>query len=137
MHLQPSDNDLKEILGSARTIAVVGLSPKPERPSNRVANYLIEAGYRIIPVNPGQETILGQICYPDLDAVPEKIDIVDIFRKSADVPPVVEQAIEVSAGTVWLQQGIVNDAAAERCRAVGITCVMDSCIKIEHARLLI
>ena len=137
MHIQPSDTDIKELLGSARTIAVVGLSPKQERPSNRVARYLIEAGYRIIPVNPGQQTILGQTCYPDLGAVPGKIDIVDVFRQSAAVPPIVEQAIEISAGAVWLQQGVVNDAAAERCREVGITCIMDSCIKIEHARLQI
>ena len=137
MYLHPPDSDVKNILGSAHTIAVVGLSPKPERPSHRVAKYLIEAGYRIIPVNPGQDTILGQTCYPDLAAVPEKIDIVDVFRRSEDVPPIVEQAIAIGTRVVWLQQGIINEAAAELCNQAGITCIMDRCTKVEHARLLI
>lgn len=126
----------KKILQVAKTIAIVGLSPKESRPSNMVARYLLEAGYVIIPVNPGQKTILGQPCYPDLKAVPVPVDIVDIFRRSEEVYPVVEAAVHIGAGAVWMQQGIVNDEAAALAREHGLTVVMDSCIKIDHRELL-
>jgi uncharacterized protein len=133
-----SDNDqrITTLLLSAKVIAVVGLSPKENRPSNRVARYLVEAGYRVIPVNPGHSRILGLTCYPDLATIPEPVDIVDIFRNAAEVPPVVAQAVAIGAGAVWLQQGIVNEDAARQAEAAGLICIMDRCIKIDHQRLL-
>ena len=127
---------IKKILGECRTIAVVGLSPKKSRPSNMVARYLIEAGFTVIPVNPGQDEILGRTCYPSLTAIPEPVDLVDIFRKSSDVPPVVEEAIRIKAKAVWLQEGIVNEEAAQKAREAGLDVVMDRCIKIDHMNLL-
>ncbi len=131
------DKDIKVLLLSARTIAVVGLSPKENRPSNMVGRYLQSAGYRIIPVNPGQDQVFGIPCYPDIAAVPDQIDIVNIFRLSQDVPPIVEQAIQARAGAIWMQQGIINESAAQQAREAGILCIMDRCIKIEHARLVV
>ncbi len=131
------DSSIKALLAGAKTIAVVGLSPKEQRPSNQVARYLIEAGYQVIAVNPGHHTILGRPCFPNLAAIPEHIDIVDIFRKPADVPAVVTEAIAVGAGAVWLQQGIVHQEACRQASAAGLVCIMDRCIKIEHQRLLI
>jgi hypothetical protein len=126
---------LKNLLTSSKTIAVVGLSPKESRPSNMVARYLLEAGYRVIPVNPGQKEILGLPCYADLEAVPEPVDIVDIFRRSEDVEPIVEAAIRIGATAVWMQEGVVNEAAAQMARAAGLTVVMDRCLKTVHADL--
>ena len=123
-----------EILRSARTIAVVGVSSKRFRPSYGVTEYMQRAGYRIIPVNPQETEVLGEKSYPDLDSVPGPIDIVDIFRRSEFVPPVVESAIAIGAKTVWMQEGVVNEAAAERARAAGRFVVMDHCILKEHAR---
>jgi uncharacterized protein len=133
-----NDNDqrISTLLRSARVIAVVGLSPKEQRPSNQVARYLLAAGYRIIPVNPGQSMILGQTCYPDLTEIPEPVDIVDIFRKASEVVPIVDQAAAIGAGAVWLQQGIVSEEAARLAEAAGLVCFMDRCIKIDHQRLL-
>lgn len=127
---------INAILQQAKTIAVIGLSPKADRPSNQVARYLMAAGYRVIPVNPGQDTILGQPCYPDLYAVPDRIDIVDIFRNPADVPPIVDAAIAVGARTVWMQQGITHAAAAAKAQAAGLTVIMDRCLKIDHQNLM-
>lgn len=123
---------IQEILSSTRTIAVVGASPKDKRPSNQVARYLLEAGYHVIPVNPGQTEILGLPCHPDLKAIPEPVDLVDIFRKAADIMPVVLEAIEINAKTIWMQQGIVNEQAAAVARAAGLTVIMDRCIKSDH-----
>ncbi len=128
--------EIEGILQNSKTIAVVGLSPKEKRPSNMVARYLQEAGYRIIPVNPGQTEILGEKCYPSLLDIPEPVDLVNIFRKSADVLPVVEEAVKVKARAVWMQQGIVNEAAARLARENGLAVVMDRCVKIDHASLL-
>lgn len=128
--------EIHEILTNSRTIAVVGLSPKDSRPSNQVARYLQEAGYRVIPVNPGQTEILGEKCYASLLDIPEPVDIVDIFRRPEDVPPVVEQAIAIKAGVVWMQLGIVNEEAAEKARNAGLTVIMDRCLKIDHASFL-
>ena len=123
---------IKKLLATARTIAVVGLSPKESRPSNMVARYLIEAGYTIIPVNPGQEEILGLNCYPDLGSIPVPVDIVDIFRRSEDVPPIVAESIAIGAKAVWMQEGVIHAEAARTARAAGLLVVMDRCIKTVH-----
>ena len=129
-------NEIKNILKSYRNIAVVGLSPKPSRPSHQVAEYLLEAGYNIIPVNPGQSEILGRTCYPSLTAIPELVDIVDIFRRPADIPPIVAEAVKIGAKVIWMQQGIVSQEAADLARQAGLAVVMDRCMKIDHADLL-
>jgi hypothetical protein len=128
-------NSPAAILRSAQTIAVVGLSGKRFRPSYGVAEYLQRAGYRIIPVNPHETSVLGEKCYPDLDSVPDPIDIVDIFRRSEFVPEIVEAAIRKGAAAVWMQQGVVHEPAARRAEAAGMTVVMDSCILKDHSRL--
>ncbi len=128
--------EISAILKNSRTIAVVGLSPKENRPSNQVARYLQSAGYRIIPVNPGQKEILGETCYPSLLDIPEPVDVVDIFRRPEEVLPVVEQAVKIKAKTVWMQEGIINEEAALLAREKGLTVVMDRCMKIDHASLL-
>ncbi|WP_435103224.1 CoA-binding protein [Arhodomonas sp. AD133] len=126
---------LRRILAENRTIAVVGLSPKWHRPSYFAGKYLLDHGYRVIPVNPGHEEILGQRSYPSLRDIPEPVDVVDIFRKSEDVPPIVDDAIAIGARVVWMQIGVIHEAAAERARAAGLEVVMDRCMKIEYARL--
>lgn len=129
--------DIAGIIRSARVIAVVGLSDKPERPSYDVASYMAGHGYMIIPVNPMIKEWKGLKAYGSLSEIPPgmKVDIVDIFRKSEDVPPVVDEAIKIGAGTVWMQLGIVNEEAAARARDAGLDVVMDRCLKIEHGRL--
>ena len=134
--LQNSAQQIESLLKAAETIAVVGLSPKPERPSNAVAAYLLSQGYTVIPVNPGQRQILGQTCYPNLAAIPVKVDIVDIFRRAEFVPPIVEQAVAIGAGAVWMQSGIAHDEAARVATDHGLMVVMDRCIKVDHAWLL-
>lgn len=134
--MKPTDRQMRQILESARTIAIVGLSDKPDRDSHHVAAYLQAHGYRIIPVNPLVSEILGERSYPSVSGVPEQIDVVDVFRRSDAVMPVVEEAIQAGAGTVWLQLGVVNDEAARRAEEAGLQVVMDRCMKIEHARLL-
>jgi uncharacterized protein len=133
---QPSE--IARILKKASNIAVVGLSPKENRPSNMVARYLLEVRYTIYPVNPGQEEILGHKCYPDLKSLPHDIDIVDIFRKSEDVLAIVEEAIALPhlPMAIWMQQGIRNEEAASLAESRGIYVVMDRCIKIDHAHLI-
>ena len=126
---------IREILLSARTIAVVGLSGKRYRPSYGVSEYLQKAGYRIIPVNPRETEVLGEKAYPDLDSVPEPIDIVDIFRRSEFVPDIVEAAIRKGAKVIWMQEGVVHEAAARRAEEAGLTVVMDRCILKDHRRL--
>ena len=125
---------IDEILTTSRTIAVVGLSDNPSRDSHRVASYLKRAGYRIIPVNPTIDEVFGERCYPDLSSVPESVDMVDIFRRSDKVAPVVDEAIRKSAKYVWMQDGVVDESAAERARAAGIAVVMDNCTMREHRR---
>jgi len=131
-----NDQMKKEILLSTKTIASVGLSSNPEKESHGVARYLKEQGYRVIPVNPTTAEVLGEKSYPDLESVPEKIDVVQVFRKPEDVPPVVEGAIKVGAKAVWMQEGIVNEAAAETARAAGLQVVMDACMRDTHKRLI-
>lgn len=123
------------IMREAKNIAVVGISNKLGRPSLTVASYLKGQGYRIIPVNPTIQDLNGEKCYPDLISIPEKVDVVDIFRKPADVPPVVEDAVRIGAKAVWMQEGIVNEEAAAKAKAAGMQVVMDKCMLKEHARL--
>jgi hypothetical protein len=126
---------MERLLQDSHSIAIVGISDKPDRPSYNVAAYLLDHGYKIIPVNPNIKNVLGQECFPDLLSVPGHIDIVDIFRKSEDVGPVVEQAIMKKANAIWMQLGIVNEAAANLAEQAGLDVVMDRCLKIEHGRI--
>ena len=128
-------NQTTEILASARTIAVVGLSHRRYRPSHGVAEYLQRAGYRIVPVNPYETEVLGERSYSDLDAVEGPIDIVDIFRRSEFVPEIVEAAIRKGARMIWMQEGVVHEEAARRAREAGLAVVMDRCILKDHRRL--
>jgi uncharacterized protein len=128
--------DIKSMLEKYRTVAVVGLSPDPGKPSNGVAAYLKRVGFRIIPVNPQVEgEILGERCYPGLAEIPEEVEIVDIFRRSEFVPEIVEQAAPKGAKGIWMQEGVVNPAAAARAEEAGLQVVMDRCILKEHAKL--
>jgi len=127
---------IRSLLQQARTIAVVGISARHDRPSHEVAHYLQRAGYTIIPVNPAYEEVLGQKCYPSLHEVPGKIDLVDVFRKPAEVMGVVDEAIAVGAGSVWLQLGVIAPDAADKAAAAGLKVVSDRCTKIEHRRLI-
>jgi hypothetical protein len=131
---KPGADPIAEILKTHKTIAVVGLSSNPMRPSFEVTEYMQAVGYRIIPVNPNETEVLGEKSYARLEDVPEKIDIVNVFRRANDVPPVVESAIRVGAKVVWMQQGIENEAAAEKARAAGLIVVEDACILVEHRR---
>ena len=126
---------LRRILKENHTIAVVGLSANWHRPSYFAAKYLLDHGYRVIPVNPRYQEVLGQRCYPSVSEIPEKVDVVDIFRRAAEVPPLVEEAIAVGARVVWMQLGVVHEEAAARARQAGLDVVMDRCMKIEYARL--
>ena len=126
---------IAELLTSAKTIAVVGLSSRRARPSYSVSEYMQSAGYRIIPVNPQESEVLGEKAYPDLDSVPVPVDIVDIFRRSEFVPELVEAAIRIGAKAVWMQEEVVHEEAAERARAAGLTVVMDRCILKEHRKM--
>ena len=130
-----SDADLKRLFETVKTIAVVGCSPKPERAGHYVAKYLQDLGYRIIPVNPGQTEILGEKCYASLRDIPEPVDMVDCFRKSEDIPPIVDDAIAIGVKYIWMQLDIVNEEAAARASAAGIDVVMDRCPKIDYPRL--
>jgi predicted CoA-binding protein len=124
----------EEILNSSRVVAIVGSSPKPDRPSYKVASYLKEHGYKIIPVNPEAREILGETCYADLVSIPEPIDVVDIFRRSEEVPAIVEQAIRIGAKVVWMQEGVINNEAAIQARRTGLLVVMDKCMRKEHMK---
>jgi len=125
----------EDILSVSETIAVVGLSPKTNRPSHEVAEYLKQQGYKIIPVNPRATEILGEKSYPDLISIPLKVDLVDIFRRSEDVPPIVDEAIKIGAKAVWMQEGITSEEAAARARNAGLLVVMDKCTLKVHERM--
>lgn len=131
MQLVPIEK-IRSILTESSSIAVVGLSPKSNRPSNQVARYMQQSGYRITPVNPGQSEILGQKCYPDLQSIPHKVEIVNIFRRSDQVEPVVRDAIAIHARVIWMQQGIVNEQAARLAEENGLAVIMDRCISVDH-----
>lgn len=126
---------LRRILKENHSLAVVGVSANWYRPSYFAAKYMLDHGYRVIPVNPAYDEVLGQKCYPSLSAIPEKVDIVDCFRKSADIPPIADEAIAIGARVLWMQIGVINKAAAEKAGAAGLDVVMNRCVKIEHARL--
>jgi len=134
MATQSSSDPIATILRDSKTIAVVGLSSNPSRPSNEVAAYLQSAGYRIIPVNPNESEVLGAKCYARLEDIPERVDIVDVFRRPEDVPPVADSAIAIGAKVLWLQLGITNATAAGKARAAGLTVVDDACMLIEHKK---
>lgn len=126
------NDPIRELLARSKVIAVVGLSSKPHRPSHGVARYLQSVGYRIFPVNPNEREVLGEKSYARLEDVPVKVDIVDIFRRSERVPPVVESAIAIGARAVWMQEGVIHEEAAARARAAGLEVVMDRCLLKEH-----
>ncbi|MDT8318218.1 MAG: CoA-binding protein [bacterium] len=126
---------IEKIFAQSRTIAVVGISDKVERPSYRVAKYLKEHGYRIIPVNPRIKEALGEKCYSDLDSVPDRIDVVDIFRRAEDVLPIVKSAISLGAKTIWMQEGVVNEEATRIAESAGLDIIMDRCMLKEHKNL--
>ena len=126
---------LRRVLQDNRVIAVVGLSPNWNRPSYFAAKYMLEHGYTVIPVNPGATEILGQKCYPDLAAIPVKVDLVDVFRKPEDAGPIADEAIRIGAKCLWLQLGVIHREAADKAVAAGLDVVMDRCVKIEYARL--
>jgi predicted CoA-binding protein len=128
-------NTLRRILRDSRVLAVVGLSADWFRPSYFAAKYMQEHGYRVIPVNPKYESILGERCYRSLRDIPVKVDLVDIFRKTQDVMPIAEDAIAIGAKVLWQQLGVKNDAAAAKARAAGLETILDRCVKIEHGRL--
>jgi len=131
---EPSGDSIRDLLARSKVIAVVGLSSKPHRPSYGVARYLQSVGYRILPVNPNEKEVLGEKCYARLEDVPMKVDIVDVFRRSEFVPPVVDTAIAIGAKAVWMQEGVVHEEAAARARAAGLEVVMDRCLLKEHAK---
>lgn len=139
LHIFPpiagGQTDISKILRDAKTIAVVGLSPKEDRPSNVVGRYLKSMGYKIIPVNPGHSEILGERCYRSLVEIPDKVDIVDIFRRPEDVPPIVAEAIKIGAKVVWMQEGIIHEASAKTAEENGVIAIMDRCILKEHKKL--
>lgn len=130
--INASSDDVRALLQVARTIAIVGLSDKPDRPSYDVARYLQLNGYRIIPINPNLRSVLGEMAYPALKAAPRPIDIVNIFRRPEAVPEIVADAIAMGAKAVWMQEGIVHNAAAEQAQAAGLTVVMNKCLMKEH-----
>jgi uncharacterized protein len=131
----PPDDVIREILGTPRTVAVVGCSPRPERDSHEIAALLQRRGHRMIPVNPGADEILGETCYPSLAAVPTPVDMVDVFRRSTEAGAVADEAIAIGAKVLWLQLGVIDEAAARRAQAAGLIVVMDRCPAIEYRRL--
>ena len=131
----PADAEIAQILQQAKTIAVVGISHKEDRDSHKVAKYLKEHGYKMIPVNPKYTEVLGEKCYPSLQDVPERIDIADLFRNLEAIPGIVEEAIAAGVGTVWMQLGLAHNEAARKAEAAGLRVVMNKCTKIEHYRL--
>ena len=131
----PADAEIGQILQQAKTIAVVGISHKEDRDSHKVAKYLKEHGYKMIPVNPKYTEVLGEKCYPSLQDVPERIDIADLFRNLEAIPGIVDEAIAAGVGTVWMQLGLAHNEAARKAEAAGLRVVMNKCTKIEHYRL--
>jgi uncharacterized protein len=136
VELSPEDRELRALLGDVRTIAVVGLSSKPNRPSLEVARYLQEHGYRIVPVNPNETEVLGERSYPSLADVPERVDVVDVFRRAEDTPAIARDAVAIGARVLWLQEGIVSDEAARIATDGGLEVIMGVCIRHVRARLM-
>jgi predicted CoA-binding protein len=136
-HQNPSDDQLRKLLTEARTIAIVGASSSPDRPSHGIMKKMLDAGYRVIPVNPREDEVLGQKAYGSLLDVPEKVDIVDVFRRAEDTPPIADDAVAIGAKALWLQSGIVNEETARRAWSGGLMSIMDMCIGVEHSLLQI
>jgi predicted CoA-binding protein len=134
-HRNPPDQDLRQLLTGAKTIAMVGASSKPDRSSHGIMRKLQQVGYRVIPVNPHETEVLGERAYPSLTGVPDRIDIVDVFRRAEYTPAIADEAVKAGAKALWLQQGIENEEAAARAEAGGLTVVMDTCIGVMHAML--
>jgi predicted CoA-binding protein len=134
-HQNPSDEELRALLTQANVIAVVGASANPDRPSFGIMQRLLAAGYRVVPVNPREHEVLGQKVYPSLEAIPEPVDIVDVFRRAEDTPPIADQAVAIGARVLWLQEGIHNEEAAAKAKAGGLVAVTDRCIGATHALL--
>jgi predicted CoA-binding protein len=132
----PNDVEMRELLNQVKTIAVVGLSANESKASHEVAKYLQQNGYKIIPVNPVVDEVLGERSYPDLKAIPESVDLVDVFRRAEYVPEVADQAIEIGAKVLWLQLGITHEEAARKAREAGLTVIQDACMYQEHRRLI-
>jgi predicted CoA-binding protein len=131
-----ADKDtIKDILENCRIIAVVGISDNPDRPSYHVASYMLDSGYEIIPVNPSIEQVLGRKSYPDLLSIPQKVDVVDIFRRSETVGPIIDDAIKIGAKAIWLQEGIINEEACLKAKRAGLKVVMDRCMLKEHSKM--
>jgi predicted CoA-binding protein len=135
VHRNPSDEDIRHLLSAATTIAVVGASSNPERPSNGIMRKLKSAGYRVIPVNPNETEVLGERAYPTLADVPGPIDIVDVFRRAEFTPAIADDAVRARAKALWLQSGVTNEDAAARAAAGGLTVVMDACIGVMYSML--
>jgi hypothetical protein len=131
-----SEKEMKEILLSAKTVASVGLSSNPAKESFGIVQYLKDQGYKIIPVNPTSTEIMGEKAYPDLSSIPDAVEVVQVFRKPEDVPPVVDEAIKIGAKVVWMQEGIVNEEAAQKAREAGLKVVMDACMRAMHRHLI-
>jgi predicted CoA-binding protein len=131
-----SQETIATLLREAKTIAVVGLSSNPERPSYSVAQYLQKHGYRVIPVNPTETEVLGEKSFASLKDIPEYVDIVDVFRRSEFVPEIADHAIEIGARALWLQMGVIHEEAAQKAKAAGLTVVMDQCIAVDHSLLV-
>ena len=132
----PSREEIKRILEQTNTIAVVGLSDNPERTSYMIAQAMQAKGYRVIPVNPNADTVLGEKSYPSLKDIPEKVDLVNVFRRSEHTPPIAEEAVAIGAATLWLQLGVYNEDAAKIAERGGVRAIMDRCIKVEDSILL-
>jgi uncharacterized protein len=131
-----TDDEIRDIYRTAKTIAVVGISDNPERPSLAVASFLQQHGFRIVPVNPAIREVLGEHSFASLRDVDVPVDVVDVFRRSDATPPIVEDAIAIGAKVVWMQEGVVNEEAAERARSAGLQVIMDRCMKKEYRRLI-
>jgi len=131
----PQSNEIKKILKKCKKIAIVGISPKEERDSNKVAKYLMEHGYEIVPVNPGQKEILGMKCFKTFRDIPFQVHLVDLFLNPSRVPAIVDQIIEKGVNVIWMQLGVVHNESAEKARKAGIQVVMNKCIKIEHMNM--
>jgi predicted CoA-binding protein len=136
-HQNPADETLRTLLTEARTIAMVGASSSPDKPSHGIMKKMLAAGYHVIPVNPRETEVLGQKAFASLRDIPEKVDIVDVFRRPEDTPPIADEAAAIGAKAIWLQSGISNEETARRAEAAGLLAVMDACIGVEHSLLRI
>ena len=134
-HVNPSSEELRQLLVDAKTIAMVGASSNPDKPSYGIMKRLLQAGYRVIPVNPNEVEVLGQKAYASLDAIAEPVDIVDVFRRSESTPPIADEAVKIGAKAIWLQAGVSNEDTANRAKAGGLAVVMNKCIGATHLAL--